>query len=110
VIAVSRPQDPVFLFDEDGDLFWTGDPGMAAEWLDDLEEGFVGFDALARPLTFSGTSDAISIDLASEEPCEADMRSALALYCRVHARGPRMPDIDDLQGFLGAVLNSLDDE
>jgi hypothetical protein len=102
--------DVVFLFDEeDGFLFWMGEPGLAHDLLEDSDDPVLGFDALARPLRVTGGPEA-SIELESDQPDEDGFRSALARHYVVHARGPRMPDIQDLPAFVEAVLVSLDED
>lgn len=91
------------LFDDDRHMYVLRDRASAEAWWEMPDEYVCGFDALARPLRMTGEPHRITLELASGEPAEADLRSPVADHYPRFLHGQALPRASDLAAFVAGL-------
>ncbi|MGA5318988.1 hypothetical protein ACPCIU_00975 [Streptomyces seoulensis] len=97
------PTAPVILFDDDHYMYVLRDQAYAEAWWEEPDEFTHGFDALARPLSMTGTPHAVHLTLTGEAPNEPELRRLVAAHYGRHLREQAPPQAAALAEFVAAL-------
>lgn len=97
------PFGRVILFDDDHYMYVLQDQGSAEAWWEMPDEYVCGFDALARPLRMTGEPHQVTLELAGDEPAEADLRRLVTDHYQRFLHGQAPPQASGLAAFVAGL-------